>query len=71
MKNVKIDQETCIGCGRCVSACPDVFKLSDKVKSIVKEEYRTKGKDEGKVPDEKNCVDQAEESCPVDAISVS
>lgn len=71
MKDVKIDQETCIGCGVCESTCPEVFELNAKVKSTVVEEYRRCKEDEGEVPDDIDCVEDAENSCPVDAISVS
>ena len=53
---VKIDKSKCIGCGACVSTCPEVFEI-DGGKAEVKEQ-----KD---VP----CVKEAIDSCPVDAIS--
>ncbi len=70
MKKIKIDQETCIGCGACESTCPEVFVLSAQAKSTVVEEYRTKNEDEGEVEDI-GCVEEAEDGCPVDAITVS
>lgn len=54
---VKVDKKTCIGCGTCVSICPQVFKMGDDNKSHVKSQ-----KD---IP----CVDEAIKACPVDAIS--
>ena len=27
---VKIDQDTCIGCGLCPSICPSVFEMDEK-----------------------------------------
>ncbi len=71
MKDVEIDQETCIGCGACESICPEVFELNAEAKSTVTEEYRTEDGDEGEVPDDVDCVEDAEKGCPVDAISVS
>ncbi|NOR85715.1 ferredoxin [archaeon] len=33
---VKVDAEKCIGCGACVSFCPDVFEMNDEGKAVVK-----------------------------------
>ncbi len=71
MQEVKIDQETCIGCGACESACPEVFELNVQVKSTVVEKYRTEEENQGEVPDDIECVEEAEDECPVDAIAVS
>ena len=32
---VKVDAEKCIGCGACVSFCPDVFEMNDDGKAVV------------------------------------
>ncbi len=52
---VTVDTEACIGCGACVSLCPDVFELKDG-KSHVKGEG--------------GCAKEAADACPVNAISV-
>lgn len=55
----KVDQELCIGCGACEGVCPEVFELDDK--SQVKLDP---------VPEEfQECALEAEENCPVEAIS--
>ncbi len=56
--SIKVNKELCLGCGACVSLCPDVFKMNDAGKS--------------EVIDEENiaCARNAAESCPVQAISV-
>jgi len=55
---IKVDQETCIGCGTCPEVCKEVFEMNDDG-------------DKAKVIAQKNisCVDEAIEACPVDAIS--
>lgn len=50
---MKVDRSKCIGCGACVSICPNVFELKD-------------GKSHVKSND--NCED-AVDACPVAAIS--
>jgi len=54
---IKVDQETCIGCGRCTEVCPDVFKLNSDGKSEV-------------IGDNKECAMSAADQCPVEAIFV-
>ena len=57
---VKVDQETCIGCGLCASLCPQVFEMDEGGKARVK---NPKGEKEG-------CAKEAAESCPVGAIKI-
>ena len=52
--------ENCIGCGLCVSICPEVFSMSDAGTSVAS------GND---VPAEQmDSAKEAAHSCPVDAI---
>lgn len=53
----KVDHEKCIGCGACESICPTSFKMNDDMKA----DYTGKKSD---------CMKEAQESCPVDAISL-
>ncbi|MFA7115836.1 MAG: ferredoxin [Bacteroidales bacterium] len=57
----KVDKELCIGCGLCEGVCPNIYEMDDDGKSQVKI---------NPVPAEfKDCALEAEEGCPVDAIS--
>lgn len=56
--SVKVDQEKCIGCGRCTEICPEVFKLNEEGKSTV---IKIDGAD---------CALKAADECPVEAIFV-
>lgn len=55
---VKVNQETCIGCGACESTCPEVFELTDG-KAHVKS-----GADVSKP-----CVKEAIAGCPTNSIT--
>ncbi|MBS3790722.1 MAG: ferredoxin [Candidatus Thermoplasmatota archaeon] len=70
MKNVTIDQDTCIACGMCESTCPQVFSVSGNPNSTIVPEFQEGEDDKGRVPEEIPCLDDAEENCPVDAIKV-
>ena len=53
---IKVNSEKCIGCGLCVSICPEVFEMNSEGKSKVKKQK------------DSPCVKEAIESCPVQAI---
>ena len=54
---IRVDQEKCIGCGRCTEVCPNVFKLNAEGKSEV-------------IGDDQECAMSAADQCPVEAIFV-
>ncbi len=58
---VTVDEETCIGCGVCVSVCPDVFEMNDDSIAVVIEGADCEGC---------GCCEEAAENCPVQAITV-
>lgn len=58
----KVDSEICIGCGLCVDACPEVFKMEDD-KAVVYVDIVPKGAED-------KCK-KAAEDCPVSAITLT
>ena len=56
--SISVNKDTCIGCGTCASLCPDSFKMGDDGKSEVISQ------------EEGECVKNAVESCPVQAITI-
>lgn len=58
---IVIDDDACMGCEACVETCPDAFEMNgDGDKAIVKE-----------TDAEPDCVDEAIDACPAEAISKS
>ena len=56
--SIAVNHDLCIGCGACVSLCPDTFTLSAEGKSDVSSQENVE------------CAKTAAESCPVQAITV-
>lgn len=54
--------ENCIGCGLCTGISPDVFTMTDEGTAAARDEI---------FPEQEPQVQEAAESCPVDAIEVS
>lgn len=61
--DAQVDKDTCISCGLCPSICPEVFEMEDDGKAGVTCDTVPK--------DSEDSAKEAEESCPVNAISVS
>lgn len=58
--NVVVDPLLCTACGICAELCPEVFEMGTEVAEVIT----------NPVPlDKKECVEEAEESCPVEAIT--
>lgn len=56
---IKVDRDTCIGCGACASICPASFEMVDGKAKEKKAEVK-------KI----TCEKEAADSCPVNAISI-
>ena len=56
-----VDRELCTGCELCASTCPDIFEIEDDF-AKVKVDVIPEGAEE--------CVQQASEDCPVEAIKI-
>ena len=61
---IKIDGDLCTGCGLCEETCPEIFKLNedDDIAELTKTDY-----DEN----DEECIEEAIESCPTEAITSS
>ena len=58
-----VDSDKCTGCGLCTDTCPEVFEIDE-------EEGVARVKVEEVPPEAEDCCRQAEEECPMEAISV-
>ena len=54
---VRVDKDTCIGCGACAAACPETFVIN-----------QNEGKAEVINSEDTDCARGAAENCPVQAI---
>ncbi|HHY39135.1 MAG TPA: ferredoxin [Clostridia bacterium] len=58
--NPKVDKDLCISCGLCTEICPDVFELGPDDKATVKDNANL----------DAECIKEAADSCPTEAIAV-
>ena len=59
MKTI-VDPDLCTACGLCADSCPEVFEMGDEVAEVIADPVPA---------DQEDCVLEAEDSCPVEAIS--
>lgn len=59
MKTI-IDPDLCTACELCVETCPDLYKMGEEVAEVIVDIVP---------PDRENYAFDAEENCPVEAIS--
>ncbi|MCD6307834.1 MAG: ferredoxin [Candidatus Latescibacteria bacterium] len=57
---MKIDPDLCSACGLCTDICSDVFGMGDEIAEVIADPVPA---------DKEDCAVEAEESCPVGAIS--
>lgn len=58
------EEEKCIGCGACVSVCPDNWEMAENKKG------EPKAKPKKKEVDDVSCNKEAESVCPTNCIHV-
>lgn len=56
-----VDAKTCVGCGLCADACPNVFQMEEGIAKVIADEVA--------IADADDCRGAAE-SCPVEAITI-
>lgn len=55
---IKVDQDKCVGCGRCTEMCPDTFHLSETgIAEVISQ-------------DDVECAKTTVDECPQEAIEV-
>ena len=59
---VTVDSDTCTGCGLCIDGCPDVFALEGEIARVKVDPVPASAEE---------CVQQAIQDCPVNAIAES
>ena len=59
-RKVRVDEDTCIGCGTCEGICPEVFQVSEE-----------EGKSQVINPEggPEDLIQEAIDSCPMEAIN--
>lgn len=57
-----VDKDTCIGCGLCEAICPAVFAMKDSIAEVIADPVPS---------DAESTCQEAVESCPVAAITVT
>jgi len=55
---IEINKSKCIGCGTCTALCPEIFELKGGKAAAKRKES------------DKACVEEAADSCPVQAIKL-
>ncbi len=68
---VKVNKDTCIGCGVCASIAPEIFEIKDMKSNLVGMESITTGIQEKEISNDLVIkAKEAESACPTKSISV-
>lgn len=69
---VKVNKDSCIGCGACAAICDEVFEINDEGLSEVKKTEENKDLEFTPVKEElQDEVRDAVDSCPTGAIEIN
>jgi len=63
------EHEKCIGCGSCISICPEHWEMGDDGKSHLKDS-KPEGENFVKDVEDAGCCKEAAEACPVTCIKI-
>ncbi len=69
MTKIIHEREKCIGCGACVSVCPEHWEMKDDGKAFLKDSKQVGEKFEKEI-EAIGCNKEAAESCPVNIIHI-
>ncbi len=72
MAKIIQEHEKCIGCGSCISICPEHWEMGDDGKSHLKGSKKSEKNEEHfeKEVEDIGCNAEAAEACPVNCIKV-
>ena len=68
---ITLIREDCIGCGSCAEVCPDYWEMADDgLSDLIESEENDEGDFVRTAEDDRECNEDAADSCPVDVILI-